>query len=252
MLGKLMKYDMKALGRVFLPFYGALLAISIINRILGALKLVVPMAIGAGVYSLTLGGVCVLTLVLTLQIFRRNLMGNEGYLMFTLPVSTDKLILSKLFTAFVWYILSFIALMISILVISAVRIDPREIISGFISMMNELPVSGPEFALFVLEALLTIAITLLSSIMFLYACISLSLLVSKHRGLFTFGAFVVLSILWQMAVSGIARALPIWHMECNTQSAHTILWGLTALGLVTFFIFYFITRYMLTRRLNLE
>ncbi len=252
MLRKLMKYDMKALGRVFIPFYGAFIAVSIINSILAKLQLALPLAIGASVYGIMLGGVCVLTLVLTLQIFRKNLLGNEGYLMFTLPVSADKLILSKLFTAFVWYILSFIALMVSLVVISSVRLDVREIIPALIRLMNKLPIGGFHFAMFTIETLLAGIIMLLGMIMFLYACISLSLLVSKHRGLFSFGAFVVISMLWQVAASQVVKALSKLQMEYNIYTAHGFMWGGIAWGLINFFIFYFITRYMLTRKLNLE
>lgn len=50
----------------------------------------------------------VLTIVVTIQRFRKNLLGDEGYLMFTLPVSTSSLILSKCITALIYAVLSFI------------------------------------------------------------------------------------------------------------------------------------------------
>ena len=47
-----------------------------------------------------------LTLVLMVYRFYKNLMTDEGYLMFTLPVSRSQLIWSKLMVALAWGVLS--------------------------------------------------------------------------------------------------------------------------------------------------
>ena len=46
MLGKLLKYEFKATGRVFLPMFGALLIISVINRLFSNLNFKIPSIIG--------------------------------------------------------------------------------------------------------------------------------------------------------------------------------------------------------------
>ena len=86
MLGKLMKYEFMATGRTFLPLFAALILVSIVNRLLSSLGLNVPSAIGTVVSVILMVGVAVVTLLITLQRFRNNLLSNEGYLMMTLPV----------------------------------------------------------------------------------------------------------------------------------------------------------------------
>ena len=48
MLGKLMKYEIKATARLFLPLYAALLVFSLINRFLN------PFAIGESINNINL------------------------------------------------------------------------------------------------------------------------------------------------------------------------------------------------------
>ena len=112
MLGKLIKYEFKATGRTFLPLYGAILVVALLNRFLGRntqgvfeelnkLGDFTVMALVA--LFIALG---VITIVATIQRFQKNLLSDEGYLMFTLPVKTRSLILSKMIVAIVWIILS--------------------------------------------------------------------------------------------------------------------------------------------------
>ena len=43
-----------------------------------------------------------LTIYLLVERFYHNLLGNEGYLMFALPVSTSEHIIAKILTALIW------------------------------------------------------------------------------------------------------------------------------------------------------
>lgn len=88
MLGKLMKYEIKATARLFLPLYAALLVFSLINRFLN------PFAIGESInninlqftiraismtaYVLLLLGTLVMTVVIMIQRFYKNLLGTKG------------------------------------------------------------------------------------------------------------------------------------------------------------------------------
>lgn len=96
MLGKLLKYELKATSRTFLPIYGALILVALGNRLfrMGNINL------GFGLTTAILVGLFValgvLTLMVTIQRFNRNLLGDEGYLMFTLPVGPNQLIFLSL------------------------------------------------------------------------------------------------------------------------------------------------------------
>lgn len=108
MLGKLMKYELRATARYFLPLYGAILVLSMLMGIRGfgedfgsILNIILPSAL-----ALSFVGLSVLTLIMVVKRFDSNLMGEEGYLMFTLPVPSSSLILSKLLTALIWVLTS--------------------------------------------------------------------------------------------------------------------------------------------------
>jgi type IV secretory pathway VirB3-like protein len=92
MLGKLLKYEFKATSRIFLPMFGALLIVAAFSRLFMSLSFDVPSVIGVTVSVIMIIGIIVMTFLLTIQRFNKNLLGSEGYLMFTLPVSTDRLI----------------------------------------------------------------------------------------------------------------------------------------------------------------
>ena len=87
MLGKLLKYDFRSMFRVFLPLWGALLAISFINRLtLNSDRMGLPGAVLFIAYIGIIFAVMAVTLVLVVQRFYNGLLKSEGYLMFTLPV----------------------------------------------------------------------------------------------------------------------------------------------------------------------
>jgi hypothetical protein len=58
------------------------------------------------------------TLLLVCYHFYRSFLGDEGYLTFTLPVSTSKLIWSKLLTGMLWTVINALVVMVTLLIFS--------------------------------------------------------------------------------------------------------------------------------------
>lgn len=99
-----MKYELRSTARYFLPIYAAIIVFSMLIGIRGindnymyALNMILPMALG-----LSFMGLGVLTLIMVVKRFDSNLLGDEGYLMFTLPVKSSSIIFSKLLTSLIW------------------------------------------------------------------------------------------------------------------------------------------------------
>ena len=263
MLGKLMKYEFMATGRVFLPLFAALLIISAVNRLFQNLNLKTPAVLGAILSIALIVGILVLTLIITLQRFRNNLLSSEGYLMMTLPVSTDSLILSKLFVAAIWGVVSFVVVVISIMIMAMTGIDFREaaltIRVFFREILIDTSLRNVHLVIFSIEAVIIVILSVFSGILLLYACMSLSMLVNKRRGLFTFGAYIAISTALQILFSilvAIGAAVGIsdlfdfsgWNVFGASQAVIAILLVIeAAIGVV----YYYITRYMLKRRLNI-
>ena len=262
MLGKLMKYEFMATGRVFLPLFAALLIISVVNRILSSFQLGTPMAIGIIIAVILIVGIFVLTFIFTIQRFRQNLLSEEGYLMMTLPLRTDSLILSKLFVSAVWAAASFVIVVIAIMVMAMTGYDFSDLARILRDFFAAVALEASQFVVYVIEALILIIISIFSSILLLYACISLSMLVNRHRGLFSFGAFIVITTALQIIGSvfvaiGAAITMPGGlNRLFNSMSAFGISQIVIAVVVLTEIIlcaiYYFITRHMLKNKLNLQ
>ena len=109
MLKQLLKYEFKATKR---RYFGLYLALALLSVVLGVTfrqehalahstsfqNLEVILMI---VYVSVILAIAVLCFVNTIQRFYQNLLGREGYLMHTLPVNENQLILSKLLTSMV-------------------------------------------------------------------------------------------------------------------------------------------------------
>jgi hypothetical protein len=262
MLGKLMKYEFMAMGRIFLPVFGALIAISIVNRLLGFLDLNTPAVIGTVVSVILMVGIAVITFVLIIQRFWTNFLSSEGYLMMTLPVCTDRLILSKLFVAVIWTVVSYFVVGLSIMIMAVSGITFEGIGLAMRYFAEMIPFQSHQTFILALQALVAVVLGMFSNILMLYACMSLSMLSNKYRGLFAFGAYIVITTVLQIIVtSGVAIAVAVGfshgferYLLSFTTFGQTqiIAWLMLAFSAALCALFYFITRYMLKSRLNLQ
>lgn len=132
MLKQLLKYEFKATKSLYFGLYLALLSVvlGVTFRQEHALahstsfqNLEVILMI---VYVSVILAIAVLCFVSTVQRFYKNLLGREGYLMHTLPVTETQLILSKLITSMVWVLCSGLVGIVCITVMVAVGVfDPE-------------------------------------------------------------------------------------------------------------------------------
>ncbi len=269
MLGRLLKYEFKATARLFLPFYLLLIVLALFNRFFnfkllsglepqtfyyglsGILAVLVGMA-----YGILIVGVMVLTLLVMIKRFYQSLLGNEGYLMFTLPVHPWQHIVAKLVTALVWTLASGLVTAASILLVSA-QVKPAELWSGFLEAIH---VFGEDFGtagFFLLPG--TILISIIAGILMIYSAIALGHLSSRHRLLASFAWFAAL----YLALTSFPIALFFFpvasHFAEIAQSAdpaalfqQMIFWT----GFIPSLIFgafnFCLTNHILNRRLNLE
>lgn len=117
MLKKLLKYEFKATGRVYGGLYLAFLAVAALMgasfQIPALLEHTAPIAVMMLIYMALGVAIAVMTVLTIVQRFTRSLLGREGYLMHTLPVSNAQLILSKLISSVVWVLCSVLVMLLS-------------------------------------------------------------------------------------------------------------------------------------------
>ena len=235
-MNKLLKYEFRATLRLYLPLYLVMLGFAVLGRfslwgvpwevtvqedLVGWTNLSVSVA-GTGVGNevlaillnivlagnvLVLLGAMVVHFIITLQRFWKNLMGDEGYLMFTLPVSTGELLWSKAICAFVWGVVTALMVLLSVLVLAwhpqlvqAVKqelstIAPEEW-QLILQMLHSVlpPVMWP---ILVAEAV----ISGVGGLFLLYSAMAIGHTVMNHKVLASVGAYGVISMVLGTAAS---------------------------------------------------
>jgi hypothetical protein len=135
MLGKLIKHDFRALSRTLFPLQIGILAGGLVATLLtvltirlnGASATVHGSAMLEGTVTAILVTTSVLigvaiaasafvTLLLICMHFYKSFLSDEGYLTFTLPVSTSKLLWSKLFTGIFWMLINTVVISVTALI----------------------------------------------------------------------------------------------------------------------------------------
>ena len=255
MLGKLLKYEFKATMRIFMPMYIALMAVAMVNRIFQIGDIEMGFGISTAILVALFTTLGIITIVMIVQRFNRNLLGDEGYLMFTLPVKSESLIFSKIIISIVWTILSGIVACITAFIlvgtieefievisnldiiwaeISMITID-GEVISPIMVMGSIGLMSILTYVLFILQIYLSLAVAQLPKL-------------SKHRRIVAFIAFIVINIVMSIFTGEIGSNIPEHMFESFMSGAIAIngyIFALCALLFVG-------TKFLLDCHLNLE
>ncbi|MEG1255765.1 ABC transporter permease [Clostridium sp.] len=256
MLRKLMKYEFKATGRIMLPLYAALLGFTIINKLfigtnldkvnmdfLGGIPAIITM-LG---YTATMIAIFVGTLFITVQRFYKNLFGDEGYLMNTIPVKSSQNIVNKLIVSIVWTIISAIVAAISIFIMAY---DPdvlKQIIRELRNVYSEI---GSNI-IGIIEFIILGIVSLAHQIMMLYAALSIGQLFKSKKLLGAFAGFMIISIV-QQAIVGIGATILFSNANYVNISPQYALLCVIIASLFFFTILFYITNYILKNKLNLE
>ena len=269
MLKKLLKYEFKATARTYGGMYLALLAASVLfggsvwrwnstnsdaySTLVGLLSLV---------YTAVIIGTVVVTIMTIVQRFYRNLLGREGYLMHTLPVTPAQLILSKLISSMVWLLCSILVIALSLGVFflcgmlnvngifsdwaSAVR-DFRQLADILQRVLN---VSGFMLLLTAIEWLATLA----CSILCLYTACMIGHQFRNHSTIASILAFFLLQLIQGKldagggirVIVGSVAAMPMAY------SASGNLWLVLLVTILIGAVYFVLTSWLMKNKLDLE
>lgn len=209
MLGKLIKHDLKSTARV-IPFL--FLAVILMGAVAAVgILLELPVMEGTGWILMVLSSVAavIVTFVLVIRHFYKNLYGREGYLTFTLPVSTGRILASKFIVGTMWLVLSYlvgIGSLIGCFVIAAG--DSLWALGiGFNAAMTAAGLSVGHLIL-LLATLVISSIYSLSLILFSLTLANISPF-GKHPVGFAFLIYFVVSIFMSIAGSFVLTLLPL-------------------------------------------
>lgn len=281
MLSKLMKHEFRATAKIFLPLLAAVGALLGVTQIVFLalrlfaerqgmqdfpdahpimLLLIVLLAVVSVLAMIALMAVIV---IVTVQRFYKNLLGDEGYLMFTLPVTPARQILSKLLVGLSWTIAGVAVCVLAGFLCLWSLPSAAHISSLAVSFHMETGVNL-YFALFLMAVFMIFAFA--NTYLQFYLCIAIGGQWPQNRLLASAAAYLILNTVLQFAMlfgviaaalifcfagAGSFRALEVLVEQSPAVFFYGIL-GTGALLMMTLsFACFFVTRWLLSKRLNL-
>ena len=280
MLGKLLKHEFRATGRIMLPVFAVLVVLALlfnvsVRYIDNVSSSLLQVLFGLIIFAFIVGVIAaeIIALVLMINRFYKNMLGDEGYLMFTLPANVHELVWSKLIVSFVWFLLTnlVIFLIIGGTAFSFSQVNLGEIFEQLPSwneitaMLREVGVSYGDLLLVALEYLLIIILSGITVCLHFYAAMSLGHSFSNHKVLYSVLFFIGISLAFQFLTSllGVAGfqaidngALERYFYEATTpadaiRAFAAVIGGVAVWELIEGAFLYVLTTLSLKRRLNL-
>ena len=288
MLKKLLKYEFMATGRSFGALYLGLFGVAALIGLLFRFGVGAPavseqnidtlprflataVVVLMALYMILLVSAGVMTLVTIITRFTKNLLGGEGYLMHTLPVSPQTLIISKTIAGGVWTIASGLAVLLSMAILLLVGVAGMtgysaawsEIQQGIAEMERQVGVSLP---VLLLGALVAGAAMMLNGILCIYASVMVGHQFKKHAVPAAILAFLVLANLESLLISltgiggacavrasGAAQSFEAALSAMPTAAQLGTMWlGAVVPSVVFGAVFFCVTERLMEKRLNLE
>lgn len=274
MLGKLLKYEIKSTSRTFLPFYAALVIMALISRLFlwidGKFSYSnidfstmdstmyefakIPKTIAITSFVAIMVAIFVVTIVVTIQRFYKNLLCDEGYLMFTLPVETWKNITCKFIVSALWIFVSVIVSMFA-LVFTLFTPDMWADIGELFYELHEFFLYDNGW-LWVTEFILAGITSLFAFILQVYASIAVGQLFNTHKLIASFGAYFVINIVLQVvsSVGTVIFASGAVYNDATTflHLFHPMLISQIIVNIICCVVFFIGTNWILSKKLNLE
>lgn len=274
MLKKLIKHEFKATAKTMGLLFGAVLLLSVLTSI--SLKLPegnkffdTIKAVLIAVYVVVMFGMMFAGILLLIFRFYNNMLKDQGYLTHTLPVKMWQHIVAKMLTYFVWIVAAVVvaAVSLGIFLMGTGVVDFSQIgeaISQFGAALEEYP----EFINMGIWILVLGILQIFANILCMFASRSMGQLFGKHRVAGSVASYIGLNYIVGILTSFITyfpmsslenqmNAVDEWN---SVQPAIKFLHGITnsvfpvsfVVDLVLIALYFGITHFMLTRKLNLE
>ncbi len=276
MILKLLKYDIRGIGKKLLPLYGLSIAFSILSRFTFLnyyytdLTQYPPfwaellMGLIFGFTWILIGATFIVTFFVLIISFFKTVYGDEGYLTHTLPITTTQILISKTLNYYLWMFVALIVSLLSILLMFFHFGFFAEFLADFSKIWPEI-IAGikeqitPQIVIMIILSVLTMLIAPISSALMIYLSCGIG---AQFRHKLIAGILAYLGISFALSIFNqiIASGFVLDSIVANSYSAYypsiDDIFKLIVFTFVTTIIqtagFFLATRYMLDHRLNLE
>ena len=225
MLGKLLKHEFRATGRVMLPVMGAMLLLAglanvsirfMVRGVEGGTLLQILGGLLIGFFVLAVIATAVMAVILMVSRFYRNLLKDEGYLMLTLPVSVHGLVWSKLIVSLVWFIAAALLIWLVGLLTALNAVDTNlAVVFAEFPSWAEIRQAIAEFGIggrltvLAIQFVLAVVLGALVTCLHFYAAMALGHMFSKDKVLLSIVFFVALSFAFSVMGVSVGMVSPM-------------------------------------------
>lgn len=290
MLGKLIKHDFRALSRTLFPLQVGILAGGLVATLLTVLtirlndaswvsangsSLIKALIMAASATVSVLIGIAIMasmfvTLILICYHFYHSFLADEGYLTFTLPVSTSDLLWSKLFTGMFWLLINAAVVCVTLLIFGVFgtttsTLINREVLNAIQVFFTEILPGLSQYVsvpLVTVEAIVVGLLALAAQLLQIYFAILVGGQVAKkHRILAAIGMYLLINLgvgmISSIFMSVVTFGEGVTTLVLNTaQEVGTFMttifgwYGVLFAGLCV--LFFLVSRSILKKNLNLQ
>jgi len=259
MLKQLIKYEFKATMRTILPFYLGIIILAALNYNVFANSTIEQYGwfniATLVVLSFAILGVFLLSTVIIITRFYKNMFGDEGYLTHTLPATTMQLINSKLVVAMTWALGNFL-----IIVVVAFLLSGGRIVEISQMAINEALHYMPYTNLVELTILggVVILFGLWCSLLNYYAAMSIGQLSPKNKFVYSVLAYLAISWTIGLLTNGVTELVTRLHWLDWMAKLDGLTIARITMGVLIFrsvflgVLFLWATHYLIKHKLNLE
>jgi len=271
MVKKLFKHEMFYYLRIFIPVCIALLGVSVLGRVVQFFEsdsIVYSIVNGSSIFAYVVAVIVADVLIGIMSIVRyyQNLFSPEGYLTLTLPVTTTEHIIVKIVSAVLFQIAGLFISFISLCIYLSGDVLAEVIKAAEYLFSNVWDKLGVHTVIFILEFLIIMVISLISSQLTITTCITVGQLFNKHRVLAALGVYyayyfvtqiigTIIGAVFGVAATGLEEFFVSIGKLIEKHPIATV--NIIAIALIIGTIIwcavcYFISRYIMERKLNLE
>ncbi len=252
---KLLKYEFRAINKVFLFIWPGMLLLSLFERLLFSFEIENPAILVFAMlafilFMFALIGALIFSIIFSTVRFYSGLLGKEGYLMHTLPTKTWKLLLSKLIPALTTITVTLLVMFACIYILVS---GFMESLAGEAIFPDLKDLLGPSIPI----AALNYLVSILCSTLQIYLACCLGHLFRKHRVLWSVLMYYGLNMVVQFVTTMLTFAILLGKdshlglLEPSSLMNETLLTTLP-LQLCLSILFFFLCEFILRKKLNLE
>ncbi len=287
MLGKLIKYDFKALKKTLLPLCFGVVALSVftsfimklfywfeessknledaLNAVLGT-----ALTILIGFCFLALAAAAFIAWFLILSRYYKNLFKDEGYLTFTLPVKTGNILLSKLISSGVWALITGVFAIIGIFVFLIFGTSRAFVNTDALKFFGDIwnaywhnsVLTVADYIIIPVETVFVILCSIAQNILLLFLAITLgNQIAKKHKIFASVGMYFAVNTIASTIISAVLIIVSFCFFDSIIDSSvtpepttvfYTYMLVVIVISALLSLAYFFINKAILKNHLNLE